>query len=125
MSVNQMPRPVRGLPVGWAIMLALDVLATLLVASALCMVGLLLPGITEDYGPDTEPTSPTALAFFTTALVLPSSLAVTARVVSRAGTERARTLALWVSAARLGLLVLSAAAFIAYGIVTIELARPA
>ncbi|MFI1280104.1 hypothetical protein ACH4U5_04960 [Streptomyces sp. NPDC020858] len=122
MSANQMPQPVRGLPVGWAIMLAFDFLATLLAALVLCTVGLLLPGITEDYGPDTGPTSPTALAFFIAALVLLSSLAVTARAVSRAGTESARALALWLSAARLGLLVLSAAVFIAYGIVAIELA---
>ncbi|MEJ8645502.1 hypothetical protein WKI68_38290 [Streptomyces sp. MS1.HAVA.3] len=120
MSANQMPRPVRRLPVGWATMLAFDFLATLLAALVLCTVGLLLPGITEDYGPDTGPTSPRALAFFIAALVLLSSLAVTTGVVSRTGTESSRTLALWLSAARLGLLVLSAAAFITYGIVTIE-----
>lgn len=122
MPANQMPRPVRRLPVGWVITLSFDFLATLLAALVLCAVGVLLPGLTEDYGPATGPTSGRALAFFLTSLVLISSLAVTAGLLSRARTERARTLALRLSAGRLAVLVLSVAAFIGYGIVTIELA---
>ncbi len=94
MSAHQMPRPVGRLPVGWAIMLAFDFLATVLAALVLCAVGVLLPEITEDHGPGARPTSPGALACFTAALVLLSSLAVTARAVPRAATERSRTLAL-------------------------------
>ncbi|MFF4429676.1 hypothetical protein ACFYZ4_10955 [Streptomyces sp. NPDC001513] len=122
MPVNQMPRPSRRLPVGWAITLAFDFLATILASLVLCAVGLLLPGITEDHGPTTEPTSPRALAFFLTALLLVLSLLGTAVLLSRAGTERLRALALWLSAVRLALVVLPAAAFGVYGIVTIELA---
>ncbi|MFB7176078.1 hypothetical protein ACFCYI_00005 [Streptomyces sp. NPDC056257] len=122
MPVNQMPRPSRRLPVGWAITLAFDFLATVLASLVLCAVGLLLPGITEDYGPTTEPTSPRALAFFLTALLLVLSLPGTAVLLSRARTERLRALALWLSAVRLALVVLPAAAFVVYGIVTIELA---
>ncbi|WP_448702263.1 hypothetical protein [Streptomyces avidinii] len=51
------PRPVRRLPLGWSATLAFDLLATLLTSLGLCAVGLLLPGITEDYGPTTVPTS--------------------------------------------------------------------
>lgn len=122
MPVNQMPRPSRRLPVGWAIVLSFDFLATVLTTLVLCALGLLLPGITEDYGPATEPTSPRALAFFLAALALVSSLGGTAVLLARAGTGRSRTLGLWLSAVRLGLIVLSAAAFAAYGIVTVELA---
>ncbi|WP_314246117.1 hypothetical protein [Streptomyces sp. DSM 40907] len=120
MAVNQRPRPVRRLSVGWALTLTFDSLATVLASLVLCGLGLLLPGITEDYGPATGPTSPTALAFFTAALVLIASLAATATVLSRAGTGRGRPLALWLSAARLALLVLAVATFVAYGILTIE-----
>ncbi|MDX2391133.1 MULTISPECIES: hypothetical protein [unclassified Streptomyces] len=121
MPVNQMPRPSRRLPAGWAIALSFDFLATVLTALVLCALGLLLPGITEDYGPATEPTSPRALAFFVAALALVSSLGGTAALLSRAGTGRPRTLGLWLSAVRLGLIVLSAATFVSYGIVTVEL----
>ncbi|MFG2335297.1 hypothetical protein [Streptomyces yangpuensis] len=116
------PRASRRLPVGWAVALAFDFLATVLTALVLCAVGLLLPGITEDYGPATEPTSPGALAFFLAALGLVASLAGTAVLLSRAGTGRSRALALWLSAVRLGLIVLSVAAFVVYGVVTVELA---
>ncbi|WP_374771793.1 hypothetical protein OG756_40975 [Streptomyces sp. NBC_01310] len=122
MPENPMPRPSRRLPLGWAITLSFDVLATCMTALVLCGIGVLLPGITEDYGPATEPTSPRALAFFLTAFLLISSLAGTAVLHSRAGNERLRTFALWLSAIRLALLVLSVAAFVVYGIVTIELA---
>lgn len=122
MPVNQMPRPSRPLPVGWAIALSFDFLATILTALVLCALGLLLPGITEDYGPATEPTSPRALAFFLATLALVSSLGATAVLLSPARTGRSRTLSLWLSAVRLGLIVLSAAAVVAYGIVTVELA---
>ncbi|MGW7440768.1 hypothetical protein, partial [Streptomyces sp. NPDC054849] len=122
MPVNQMPHLSRRLPVGWAIALSFDFLATVLTALVLCALGLLLPGITEDHGPATEPTSPRALAFFLAALVLVSSLGGTAVLRSRAGAGRSRTLGLWLSAVRLGLIVLSAAAFVAYGVVTVELA---
>ncbi|MCX5583327.1 hypothetical protein ACFV0H_19015 [Streptomyces erythrochromogenes] len=120
MPVNRMPRPPRGLPVGRAITLAFDCLATNLAALVLCATGLLLPGITEDYGPATEPTSPRALALFLAALLLVSSLAGTAVLLSRAGTERSRALALRLSAVRLALVVLLAAAFVVYGVVAIE-----
>ncbi|MFC9583415.1 hypothetical protein ACFVJ8_11385 [Streptomyces yangpuensis] len=110
----------RRLPVGWAVVLAFDFLATVLTALVLCAVGLLLPGITEDYGPATEPTSPRALAFLPAALGLVASLGGTAVLLSRAGTGRSRALALWLSAVRLGLVVSSAAAFVVYGVVTVE-----
>ncbi|MFJ6785487.1 hypothetical protein [Streptomyces yangpuensis] len=116
------PRASRRLPVGWAVALGFDFLATVLTALVLCAVGLLLPGITEDYGPATGPTSPAALAFFLAALGLLASLGGTAALLSRAGTGRSRALALWLSAVRLGLIVLSVAAFVVYGVVTVELA---
>ncbi|WP_430727754.1 RHS repeat-associated core domain-containing protein [Streptomyces virginiae] len=122
MPVNQMPCPPRRLPVGWAITLAFDCLATILASFVLCAAGLLLPGITEDYGPATEPTSPRALALFLTALLLVTSLPGTAVLLSRVRTKRLRALALWLSAVRLALVVLPAVAFVGYGIVTIELA---
>ncbi|WP_405443595.1 hypothetical protein OG373_38985 [Streptomyces avidinii] len=115
------PRPVRRLPVGWSVTLAFDLLATLLTCLGLCAVGLLLPGITEDYGPATVPTSKKALAVFAAALALISSLAVTATLLARARTDRSRRRALWLSACRLALLVLAAAAFVAYGVFGIEL----
>ncbi|WP_046775737.1 hypothetical protein [Streptomyces yangpuensis] len=102
--------------------LGFDFLGTVLTALVLCAVGLLLPGITEDYGPATGPTSPRALGFFLAALALGASLGATAFLLSRAGTGRSRALALWLSAVRLGLIVLSAAAFVVDGIVTVELA---
>ncbi|THA86562.1 hypothetical protein [Streptomyces sp. A0592] len=117
-----MLRPTRRLPVGWAVTLAFDFLATTLAFLALCAVGLLLPGITEDYGPATEPGSPRALAFFLAALLLVGSLAGTTVLLSRAGTGRSRALALWFSAVRLALVVLPAAACVVYGAVVIELA---
>ncbi|MFE7094991.1 hypothetical protein [Streptomyces erythrochromogenes] len=120
MPVNRMPGPSRRLPVGWAVTLAFDFLATTLASLVLCAVGLLLPGITEDYGPATEPTSPAALAFFLGALLLVSSLAGTTVLLSRAGTERVRALALRLSAVRLALVVLPVAAFVVYGIATVE-----
>ncbi|MEV6677512.1 hypothetical protein AB0N09_11690 [Streptomyces erythrochromogenes] len=119
---TRMPRPSRRLPVWWAITLAVDFPATILASLVLCAVGLLLPGITEDYGPAIGPTSPAALAFFLGAVLLVSSLAGTTALLSRAATERVRTLALRLSAVRLALVVLPAAAFVVYGIVTIELA---
>ncbi|MFJ3518841.1 MULTISPECIES: hypothetical protein [unclassified Streptomyces] len=122
MAANQRPRPVRQLPVGRAVVLACDSLATLLVSFGLCAVGLLLPGLTEDYGPSTGPTSPTALAFFAAALLLLSSLAVTATLHSCGRTDRLRRIARWAAAARLTLLVCAATAFVVHGIVTIELA---
>ncbi|MCX5584026.1 hypothetical protein [Streptomyces erythrochromogenes] len=121
MPVNQMPRPSRRLPVGWAITLAFDSLATILTSLVLCAIGLLLPGITEDYGPATEPTSPMALAFFLAALLLVSSLAGTTVLLSRVRTERPRTLALWLSAVRLALLA-SVAFYVVYRIATVEAA---
>lgn len=84
-------------------------------------MGLLLPGITEDDGPATEPTSPMALAFFLAAVLLVSSLAGTTVLLSRAGTERPRTPALWFSAVRLALLA-SAACYVVYRISTVEAA---
>lgn len=117
--MNRMPRPSPRLPVGWAMTLAFDFLATILTSLVLCATGLLLPGITEDYGPATEPTSPTALAFFLGALLLLSSLAGTTVLLSRAGTERPRILALWFSAVRLALLA-SVALYVAYRIATVE-----
>ncbi|MBZ9599686.1 hypothetical protein NRK68_30920 [Streptomyces yangpuensis] len=120
--VAPMPHASRRLPVGWAVALAFDFLATVLTALVLCAVGLLLPGITEDYGPAAGPTSPRAVAFFLAALGLVASLGGTAVLRSRAGTGRSRALALWLSAVRLGLIVLSAAAFVVYGVVTVELA---
>ncbi|MFD5415678.1 hypothetical protein OG749_04340 [Streptomyces nojiriensis] len=120
MAVDRRPRPVRRLPVGWALTLALDVLATVLVSLALCALAVLLPGVEEDYGPATEPTSPTALALFAAALALIASPAATSTLLARARTERARAFALWLSAGRLALLVLAAAAFVAYGVLTIE-----
>ncbi|MFE6905706.1 hypothetical protein [Streptomyces erythrochromogenes] len=119
MPVNQMPRPSRRLPVGWAITLVFDFLATILTSLVLCAIGLLLPGITEDYGPATEPTSPMALTFFLGALLLVSSLAGTTVLLSRAGTERPRILALWFSAVRLALLA-SVAFYVVYRIATVE-----
>lgn len=120
MAVEQRRRAVRRLPVGWALVLACDVLATALGSLGLCVLALLLPGVEEDYGPATGPTSPTALALFAAALALGASLAVTSTLVSRAGTGRARLLALWLSAGRLALLALAAAAFAGYGILVIE-----
>ncbi|MFJ1565737.1 hypothetical protein ACIOG8_16150 [Streptomyces erythrochromogenes] len=84
-------------------------------------MGLLLPGITEDYGPATEPTSPMALALFLGALLLVSSMAGTTVLLSRAGTARPRTLALWFSAVRLALLA-SVAFHAVYRIATAEAA---
>ncbi|MET9569349.1 hypothetical protein ACFYNW_04130 [Streptomyces virginiae] len=120
MPVKHRPRPCRRLSAGWAVVLSFEVLATLLTGLVLCAAGALLPGITEDYGPATEPTSPMAMALFLSALLLVSSLAGTAVLLSRAGTERSRTLALRLSAVRLALIVLPAAAFVVYGIITIE-----
>ncbi|MFB6511576.1 hypothetical protein ACFCW4_13005 [Streptomyces virginiae] len=120
MSVTRRPRTDAVLPVGWALTLAFDVLATALASLALCAVGLLLPGITEDHGPTTGPTSPTALAVFATAFALIASLAGTATLLSRAGGGRARALALGLAAGRLALLGTAAATFVAYGILTIE-----
>lgn len=120
MSEIRGPRPGAELPVGWAVTLAFDVLATTLASLALCAVGLLLPGITEDYGPTTGPTSPTALAVFATASALIVSLAGTATLLSRAGGGRTRALALWLAAGRLALLVTAAASFVAYGALTVE-----
>ncbi|MFD7629635.1 hypothetical protein ACFV7Q_27035 [Streptomyces sp. NPDC059851] len=120
--MNQISHPSRRLHAGWALTLSVDFLATLLTACVLCAAGTLLPGITEDHGPTTEPTSSRALALFLTALLLISSLAMTAASISRARTERSRTLALRLSAVRLALLVLAAASFVVYGIVTVELA---
>ncbi|MFI7355970.1 hypothetical protein ACIBTP_18730 [Streptomyces avidinii] len=111
----------RRLPVGWSVTLAFDLLATLLASLGLCAVGLLLPGITEDYGPATTPTSKKALAVFAAALALISSLAVTASLLARARTDRSRRRAQWLSACRLALLVLAAAAFVAHGVFKIEL----
>ncbi|MFG2989233.1 hypothetical protein ACGFZK_08030 [Streptomyces sp. NPDC048257] len=122
MAAQQRPRPVRRLPVGWAITLAFDLLATFLVSLGLCGVGFLLPELTEDYGASLRLTAPRALAFFTAAVVLISSLGVTATLLARARSDRSRRLALRLSATRLVLLLLAAAAFVAYGFVTIELA---
>ncbi|MFF5486061.1 hypothetical protein ACFY7Y_17475 [Streptomyces virginiae] len=120
MPVTRRPRPSAVLPVGWALTLVFDVLATALASLVLCGVGLLLPGITEDYGPTTGPTSPTALAVFATAFALIASLIGTATLLSRARGGRARALALWLAAGRLALLVAAAATFVAYGILTVE-----
>ncbi|KJY20845.1 MULTISPECIES: hypothetical protein [unclassified Streptomyces] len=120
MPVNRTPRPSRRLSDGWALTLSFDALATLFTALVLCATGALLPGITEDHGPATEPTSPRALAFFLSALLLVSSLAGTAVLLSRAGTERSRALALRLSGVRLALLLVSAGSFVGYGIVTVE-----
>ncbi|MGW3324226.1 hypothetical protein [Streptomyces virginiae] len=120
MAVTRRPRPDAGLPVGWALTLTFDVLATVLASLALCAVGLLLPGITEDHGPGTGPTSPTAVAAFATALALVASLAATTTLLSRAGSGRARPLALWLAAGRLALLVTTAGTFVGYGILTVE-----
>ncbi|MFG2486254.1 hypothetical protein ACGFSI_26310 [Streptomyces virginiae] len=119
MAVTRSPRPGAGLPVGWAVTLAFDVLTTAVASLVLCAVGLLLPEITEDQGPATGPTSPTALAAFATALALIASLAGTATLLSRAGAGRARPLALWLAAGRLALLVTAAVTFVAYGILTV------
>ncbi|MFE5678430.1 hypothetical protein ACFQ7B_26045 [Streptomyces erythrochromogenes] len=119
--VNRMPGPSRRLPVGWAITLAFDFLATILASLVLCATGLLLPGITEDYGPATEPTSPMALAFFLGALLLVSSLAGTTVLLSRFRTGGPRSLALWLSAARLALLA-SVALHVVYRIATVDAA---
>ncbi|MFE5804850.1 hypothetical protein [Streptomyces sp. NPDC056491] len=122
MAVNQRPRPVRRTSVGRAIVLACDSLATLVVSFGLCAVSLLLPGLTEDHGPATGPTSPKALAFSAAALLLLSSLAVTATLHSYGRTDRLRRIARWAAAARLTLLVCAATASVVHGIVTIELA---
>ncbi|MEV7559834.1 hypothetical protein [Streptomyces sp. NPDC089795] len=120
MAVNRIPRPGAGLSVGGALTLAFDVLATALASLALCAVGLLLPEITEDHGPATAPTSPTALACFAIALALIASLAVTTTLPARLEADRARRLALWLSAGRLALLVTAVATFVAHGILTVE-----
>ncbi|WP_327387660.1 hypothetical protein [Streptomyces sp. NBC_01207] len=120
MAANERARLVRQLPVGWALTLAFDVLATVVASLGLCGLGLLLPGVEEDYGPATGPTSPTALGLFAAALGLIASLAATATLLSRARAERARCLPLWLSAGRLALLLLTAATFVAYGILVIE-----
>ncbi|MGW6979219.1 hypothetical protein ACWGE1_07200 [Streptomyces sp. NPDC054932] len=122
MAANQGTSPARRLRVGIAAGLALDFLATLVISFGLFAIGLLLPGITEDYGPATGPGSPTALAFFGAAVALICSLALTAGLLSRARTDRARRLALSLSAGRLTLLVVGVATLVVYGIVTIELA---
>ncbi|MFD3872140.1 hypothetical protein [Streptomyces sp. NPDC058623] len=119
-TVNQMPRQPRRMSVGWAVALSFDFLATLTTVLVLCALGLLLPGITEEYGPATEPTSPRALVLFLAAFALFSSLGGTSVLLSRDGTGRSRTLGLWFSAVRLGLIVLSAATFVTYGLVTVD-----
>lgn len=58
-TINQ---PARRPSVGWAVTLSFDVAATCLASLVLCGIGLLLPGITEDYGESGEPSSPAALA---------------------------------------------------------------
>ncbi|MFJ7591729.1 hypothetical protein ACIQZO_31030 [Streptomyces sp. NPDC097617] len=123
MAAKQRPRPVRPvrrLSVGWSIVLAFDLVGTLLASLGLCGVGLLLPEIVEDRVPAIGPLSRGALVLFAAALALISSLAVTATLLARAGADRSRRRALRLSAARLALLVLAAAAFVAYGVVMIE-----
>ncbi|MGW6573859.1 hypothetical protein ACWGAN_16990 [Streptomyces sp. NPDC054945] len=122
MAVDRRPRPGARPPVGRALTLAFDFVATALTSLALCVVGLLLPGITEDYGTAGGPTSPTALAAFALALALIATLTVTvtATLPARPGADRTRGIALWLSAGRLALPVSSTATFVAYGVLTVE-----
>ncbi|MGW6840081.1 hypothetical protein [Streptomyces sp. NPDC054958] len=76
------------------------------------------------YGIAGGPTSPTALAAFAFALALAliATLTVTtATLPARPGADRARSIALWLSAGRLALPVSATATFVAYGVLTVEL----
>ncbi|GAA2485549.1 hypothetical protein [Streptomyces gobitricini] len=121
MQDDTLNQPGRRLSVGWAVTLSFDVGITCLASLILCGIGLLLPGITEDYGESSEPSSPAALVWFAGALLLLGSLAATTPRV-RSAKDGPRRLGCTLSALRLGLLILGAVGYVVYGIVTIELA---
>jgi hypothetical protein len=102
----------------WAIVLALDTVTASLTALVSVGIGLLLPGITENYGMSLADGIP----FFALAAFLLVSLAVTAMVLrSRFEdqvSDKVVRLCLSLSAVRLGLIVCGFLAYVVYGALT-------
>ncbi|GAB2958225.1 hypothetical protein GCM10027075_67610 [Streptomyces heilongjiangensis] len=103
---------------GWTIVLALDTVTTSLTALVSVGIGLLLPGITEDY----DMSLADGLPFFAFAAFVLVSLAVTAAVLRSRfggqGSARAIRVCLSLSAVRLGLIVCGFLACVVYGALT-------
>jgi hypothetical protein len=122
MSQQSAPERPRRISTGWTAVLTLDSVMTSLAALGLFAVGLLLPGIEEEYGDATAPTSPAALVWFAVAALLALSLIATTAATRRTAAERTVRLALRISAVRLALVLLGAMSYVVYGFLTIELA---
>ncbi|MER5215613.1 hypothetical protein ABT063_35080 [Streptomyces sp. NPDC002838] len=102
----------------WTIVLALDTVTTSLTALVSVGIGLLLPGITENYDASLADSIP----YFALAAFLLLSLAVTASVVrNRVGgrnSDKAVRVCLSLSAVRLGLIVCGFLVYVVYGALT-------
>ena len=109
---------VQRLDPAWTIVLALDTVITSLTALASVGIGLLLPGITEDY----DMSMADGMPFFALAAFLLVSLAVTASVLRNRfegqTSDKAVRLCLSLSAVRLGLIVCGFLAYVVYGALT-------
>ncbi|WP_329012410.1 hypothetical protein [Streptomyces sp. NBC_00690] len=107
--------PRRALGTGWSLALAADMTVTVLVAAVLGVIGLLLPGITEDHEMSDAEHFAEAAVFYGSSAFLLVSLGATRLLLHR---ERRRRLAQWVSAVRLVLLSAAAASVVLYGAAT-------
>ncbi|MDX3374631.1 hypothetical protein PV390_09420 [Streptomyces sp. ME02-6991-2A] len=111
------PHPPRALGGGWTATLVIDAIVTLVTATALAGIGVLIPAFEEDYDRPAGRHLSEAAPFFGGAALLVASLVVTALVV-RSGSDRRRRASLVTAAVRLGVLLAGALTFIVYGTLT-------
>ncbi|WP_415961129.1 hypothetical protein [Streptomyces sp. 021-4] len=111
------PHPPRSLGGGWTSTLVIDVVVTLVAATALAGIGVLIPAFEENYDMPAGRHLAEAAPFFGGAALLVASLVVTALMV-RSGSVRRRRASLVTTAVRLGVLLAGAVAFVVYGTLT-------
>ncbi|WP_432149886.1 hypothetical protein [Streptomyces sp. bgisy029] len=111
------PHPPRTLGGGWTATLVIDAIVTLVAASALAGIGVLIPAFEENYDMPAGRHLSEAAPFLAGAALLVASLVVTALTL-RSGSGRRRRASLVTAAVRLGVLLAGAVAFVVYGTLT-------
>ncbi|MFE7459664.1 hypothetical protein [Streptomyces sp. NPDC057554] len=111
------PHPPRALGGGWTATLVIDAIVTLVTATALAGIGVLIPAFEENLDMSAGRHFSEAAPFFAGAALLVASLVATALIV-RSGPERRRRAGLVTAAVRLGALVAGGVALIVYGTLT-------
>ncbi|AJE41321.1 hypothetical protein [Streptomyces nodosus] len=116
-AMRSTPHPSPALGSEWTATLVIDALCTLVSATTLTGIGVLIPAFDEDYDMPMGRHVSEAVPFFGGMALLVTSLIITTLMV-RSSSERRRRTGLVTATVRLGCLVTAAIAFVVYGTVT-------